>query len=193
MIILHVFTEEASAKNVFDVILRKVLPENVYFRVYPHQGKQDLEKALRNSLPTISRMPGSKVLITRDQDSADCKDVKSSIQEIIAGNCQCDNVIRIACRELEAWFLGDLEAIKNVFPRFKPESFQSKADFRNVDKISNPDKYLLRIIPELKNRASLPKLAVSEAIAPYLDLERNLSASFNHTISAIKRIVESDG
>jgi hypothetical protein len=66
MITLHVFTEEASAKNVFQVLLPKIIPETVYFRIYPHQGKKDLEKALQKSLPSISRIPGSKILVTCD-------------------------------------------------------------------------------------------------------------------------------
>ncbi len=72
MITFHVFTEERSAKNVFDELLPKILHENVNFRIYPHQGKQDLERALRTTLPTISKLPGSKILITRDQDNEDC-------------------------------------------------------------------------------------------------------------------------
>jgi hypothetical protein len=191
MITLHVFTEEVSSKNVFDVILPKILSENVSFRIYPHQGKQDLEKALRTSLPSISKLPGSKILITRDQDNANCRDVKDRIQEIIGENCHCEYLIRIACKELEAWFLGDLEALKKAYPRFKPEQYQSKADFRNVDKITDPDKYLLRIIPEFNYKESLPKLVISETIAPFLDLKKNNSSSFKNTISAIKKLVGS--
>ncbi len=192
MIIIHVFTEELSAKNVLDIILKKLLPEGVHYRIYPHQGKQDLEKGLRTSLPSISKIPGSKVLITRDQDSGNCATVKSSIQELIQGNCHCESIVRIACRELEAWLLGDLNAIKDAFPRFKPEHYRSTASFRNVDSIHQPNKYLLRVIPEYKSRTSLPKLSVSEKIAPYLDFDRNTSSSFNHTISAIRRLAEID-
>jgi hypothetical protein len=137
MITLHVFTEEPSAKNVFDVLLPKLLPEDVSFRVYPHQGKRDLESALRKSLPSISKIPGSRILITRDQDSADCTDVKGGISEIIDNSCKCDYLIRIACKELESWILGDLEAIKSAYPRFKPELHLTKSDFRNVDHITN--------------------------------------------------------
>lgn len=76
MTTLHIFTEEPSAKKVFDIILPKLLPQNVSYRVYPHQGKQDLGKALKDSVPTISKIPGSKIIITRDHDSSDCKQVR---------------------------------------------------------------------------------------------------------------------
>jgi len=189
MMMLHVFTEEPSAKKVFDALLPRMLPEDAYFRVYPHQGKQDLKNALKTSLPTISKIPGSKVLITIDQDSEECVDVKSNLQEIIDGNCHCDYLIRIVCKELESWFLGDLEAIALAYPRFKPEQYQNKAEIRNVDRITTPNKYLLRAIPEYAQMDTLPKLTVAESISPFLDLSRNRSTSFNNTISAIKTLV----
>ena len=45
--VLHVFTEEASARNVFESILPRLLPQDVNYRIYSHQGKQDLEKATK--------------------------------------------------------------------------------------------------------------------------------------------------
>ena len=98
--------------------------------------------------------------------------------------------IRIVCRELESWFLGDLQAIQKAYPRFNPEHHQTKSDFRNVDKIVNANKYLLKIIPEYSDRDNLPKLEVSESISKYFDLAKNTSNSFNQTLSAINRLVE---
>lgn len=187
---LHVFTEEASAKNVFEILLPKLLPETTYFRIYPHQGKQDLEKALRTTVPSISKIPGSKILITRDQDAANCIDVKKKIDSIIKLNCQCDYYIRIVCKELESWFLGDLAAIKLAYPRFKPEQHQEKADLRDVDLITNANHYLLKIIPEYTSWETLPKLQVSENISPFLDLDKNTSVSFNNTIKAIRLLTQ---
>ena len=88
MIILHVFTEEPSCKNVLDIVLPKILPENISFRIHAHQGKQDLEKALQYTLPKISRIPDSKILILRDQDNEDCKGVKNRLKEIADLSCQ---------------------------------------------------------------------------------------------------------
>ncbi|HAK79921.1 MAG TPA: hypothetical protein DCM71_24190 [Runella sp.] len=190
MKMLYVFTEEPSAKIVMDSLLPKVLPEGVGFKVFPHQGKQDLEKALRKTLPHISQMPGAKILVTRDQDSADCVALKKELNTITEGSCKCEYSIRIICKELEAWFLGDLKAVQAAYPRLKPEQHLAKADFKNVDKITNPNKYLLKIIPEYKNRETLPKLECSERISPFLDLENNRSESFNHTVTAIRKLIE---
>lgn len=189
MTFLHVFTEEESAKILFDAILPKLLPEGVFFNVYKHQGKQDLERSLRTTLPSISKIPGSRILITRDQDSADCKDIKNRINEIAFEYCQCPYLIRIVCHELESWFLGDLNAIKSVFPRFNQEAYRNKAELRIVDRVVSPNEYLLKIIPEYSGRAYLPKLETAEKISPYLDLDKNNSTSFNNSISGIKRLV----
>lgn len=186
---LHIFTEEPSIKIVFETILPKILPENVFFQVYAHQGKKDLEQALRKTLPTISRMPNSKVLITRDQDSADCKEVKQQIVELTELNCSCEYKVRVVCRELEAWFLGDMSAIENAYPRFKAENFVNKAEYRNVDSIASPNKVLLRMIPEYQGRSNLPKIETAENIASYLDFSKNNSESFNNTLDAIQQLI----
>lgn len=188
MIILHIFTEELSAKNVLDEVLPKLIP-GVHYRIYPHQGKEDLYKALRTTVPSISKIPGSRILITRDQDNYDCKDVKADLLKIVDGKCACPHSIRIVCRELESWFLGDLNAIKQAYPRFKPEQHSAKADFRDVDSIAIPNDYLLRIIPEYQGMATLPKLETSSKISKFLDLENNTSKSFKFTLSAITQLV----
>ena len=50
---LHVFTEEASFDKFARYLLSRLIPD-VDVRIYPHQGKQDLERALQTTLPTIS-------------------------------------------------------------------------------------------------------------------------------------------
>ena len=97
----------------------------------------------------------------------------------------------LVCKELESWILGDLSAIEKAFPRFKSELYAEKAQMKNVDKIKGkPSDFLLRIIPEFKDRKKLPKLEFSKKIAPFLDIDNNTSPSFNHTIHAIKQLCE---
>ncbi len=186
---LHIFVEEPSAKIVLDVIIPKIIPEDVFFQVHSHQGKQDLEHAIKTTVPSISKIPGARILIVRDQDSGDCKKVKKHLLRIIGKRSVSPTLVRIVCRELEAWFLGDLNAIHKAYPRVKPQQHSNKADFRNVDVIQNANRFLLAIIPEYKYRESLPKLEVAESIAPHLNLKNNSSASFNHFISGVEKLV----
>lgn len=186
---IHIFTEEFSIKNVFETILPKILPEGVAYRIYSHQGKGDLEKALTKTIPSISKIPDSKILILWDQDNEDCIALKKKIQEALKGSCSCDFYIRIVCRELESWFLGDLSAVEKAFPRFKAEQYEHKVDLRNVDLMVSPSNYLRSIIPDYSSSKILPKLEVSGKIAPFMNIEKNTSTSFNHTIQSIKKLI----
>ncbi|MCI0515167.1 DUF4276 family protein [candidate division KSB1 bacterium] len=189
MITLYIFTEERSAENVLKTILPQILPTDVAFQIYSHQGKQDLERALRTTLPFISRRPNARLLILRDQDRADCRVVKKQIRDLMLNPGHAPFLIRIACQELESWFLGDLMAIKLAYPRFKPEKYQNKAKFRHVDHIEYPANVLLKMIPEYDHDDKLPKLELSEKISKHLNLANNRSRSFNQIISGIKKLV----
>lgn len=185
---LHIFTEEPSLKEVLDILLPKIIPNGVYYRIYAHQGKQDLEKALITTVPSISRIHGAKIIITRDQDNDDCKVLKSSLEKLIAGKIGCDYKIRIVCRELESWFLGDLKAVGNAYNRFRAEQYVNRAEFRNVDTIPKPSEYLRRIVPDYVHFDSLPKLETAQRVGINLSLEGNKSESFNQMITAIRAL-----
>lgn len=188
MIGIHIFTEEPSMKEVLDIIVPKLIPSNVYYRVYPHQGKQDLENALRTTVPGISKLPGARIIITRDQDNDDCMTLKSDLQQLVAGNISCDYKIRIVCKELESWFLGDLIAVENAYKRFKHQRHLNRAEFRNVDNVPKPSEFLRRIIPEYSDLRSLPKLETARKVSANLILERNRSKSFQQMVAAIKEL-----
>jgi hypothetical protein len=187
---IHIFTEEASIKSVFDIILPKILPEKVFFSIYKHQGKYDLEQAITRTIPSISKIPGSKILIVRDQDNENCETTKKHLVDLLNDCCHCKYFVRIVCRELESWFLGDLAAIEKAYKRFKATKYLNNAKLRNVDRMVTPHKYLLEIIPEFSEKETLPKIETALKIAPFMNLKNNKSKSFNHTIDAIKKLAE---
>lgn len=187
---VHIFTEEPSVKEVLDTILPKIITESTFFKVYPHQGKKDLENAIKKVIPSISKTPGARIIISRDQDESNCLDVKAHLEELVKTNIFCPYKIRIVCKELESWFLGDVNAIEKAFPRFKSEHLVNKSEVRDVDSIVKPSSYLLRVIPEFSKREYLPKIETAERIAPFLDIDNNTSRSFNQMIQAIRYLVE---
>lgn len=183
---LFIYTEEPSIKIVFDRILTQILSEDIAYRIFVHQGKNDLIYGIKNTLPKICKIPDSRILITRDQDSADCKKIKVELDTIVKTICARNYKIRIICRELESWFLGDMDAIAQAYPRFHPEQYRNKKAYRNVDLIQSPSKHLLKLIPEFAGSKKLPKISTAEAIATHLDINANQSESFNQTLSAIQ-------
>lgn len=59
--------------------------------------------------------PDSVFLVMRDQDRADCRDVKARLQDLVRATGKQDKtLIRIACHELESFYLGDLEAVEKA-------------------------------------------------------------------------------
>jgi hypothetical protein len=185
---LYVFTEEPSMKNVLEILLPKILPSNYTFRIFSHQGKQDLEKAIEKTIPTLSKIPGAKIIVTRDQDNEDCKVLKQNLIDKLKTNCTSPFLVRILCHELETWFLGDMQAIEKAYNRFKADQYINKKNYRDVDNIRYPNKELLKIIPEYQGRSRLPKIEVSEKITNHLDFERNTSTSFNFFVSGVKKL-----
>lgn len=190
MIGLHIFTEESSLKTVLEILVPKIIPPEMYFRIYPHQGKQDLERALRTTIPSISKIPGSRIIITRDQDNEDCKILKKNLEGVISNKIFCDYKIRIVCRELESWFLGDLLAVENAFNRFKHDQHINRSDLRDTDNIFKPSETLRQIIPEYSNLDNLPKLETAQKIGIHLNIDKNTSKSFNQMIMAIRTLTK---
>ena len=150
-----------------------------------------MEKAIRRTIPSISKIPGSRIIITRDQDSANCLKLKAELDEIAKANCFCPYKIRIVCQELESWFLGDLDAIENAFQRFRSDNYRGKAELRNVDAINQPSEYLLKILPEFSGARHLPKLEVAEKVSQNMKIDRNRSTSFRHFIQSIRELTAS--
>ncbi len=187
---LYIFTEEPSAEKCFSHFLPKLLSSSVKFKIFAHGGRENLKQALQKTLPTISREQNAKILITIDQDDYDCKTLKEELQEIIRTKCQCPYKIRIVCKELESWFLGDLLAISKAYPRFKPEKYRNKSNMKKVDDIIKPSKKLIKMITEIDGRIFLSKGELSEKISPHLDINSNTSTSFNQTIKSVEELTK---
>jgi hypothetical protein len=93
--------EEPSMAALLEGLVPRVLP-GVPFQCIPHEGKADLEKSIPRKLRGW-REPDVRFVVIRDQDSADCKDVKRRLAALCKQGNRPDTVVRIACRELEAW------------------------------------------------------------------------------------------
>lgn len=189
---LEILVEERSVAEVLNMILPKVLPDgwvlNVNCFVRPHEGKQDLQQ----SIPRKIRVASKKDIITgfiilQDQDSNDCRKLKSQIVKLCEdaqqGSRSVPFKVRIVCHELEAWYLGDMDAIEHVFPRFHAANYRGKESFRQPDECNNPKQELK------KNVGDYAQIATAREIAPHLDIEGNRSPSFRCFISGLLSMV----
>jgi hypothetical protein len=183
--------EEASMANVLRELLPKILPEgyeldvNCFLR--PHRGKTDLQKSLSKKMKVFSQFyEPVKIVILHDQNSSHCIELKNRLRLLCEQSGTCAFLIRIVCRELESWYLGDMDAIEKAYPSFKAGRYKRKSKFRNPDNLSASDE-LAKILPEFQKGLS------SKRIAPFLSVERNSSRSFNNFVIGLRKFLNEPG
>jgi hypothetical protein len=120
--------------------------------------------------------------VLRDQDAGDCKIVKTRLVEKCAEAGKPDALVRIACRELESWYLADLAAVESGLGVNALVRLQSKNPYRAPDSLPVPSAQLSRIVPNYQ------KVGGSRAIGPHLDLENTRSRSFAVFVAGLRRM-----
>jgi len=177
--------EELSAKVMIEAILPKISKPGTSVRYIVFQGKQDLEKSIFRKLRGYNN-PDAIFIVLRDQDAADCKEVKSSLKRKCEQTGKSRIIVRIACRELESWYLADLKAVEKAFCKKSLSSRQNEKKFRNSDNLKNPSKELKMLVPEYQ------KINGSRMIASYMDPENTRSSSFYHFIRSIEKYLQKE-
>ena len=175
--------EEPSAKALLEGIVYRLIPSDIAVTYMVFQGKQDLDNNLERKI-RLWQKPDSAFIVLRDQDSAICTDVKHHLIEKCVRSGRANNtLVRIACHELESFYLGDLVAVEQAFQMKVPSQNNSK--FRETDNLSNASEELHKI-----TRKQYQKIDGSRRIAPLLKLDgTNHSHSFNVLCDGIRRIV----
>jgi hypothetical protein len=185
---LEFLLEEQSMASFLRGFLPKILPEgyvyNTNYFLRPHQGKSDLLKSIPRKIKT-QYGEDTIVIILHDQDSNNCVALKQEIDAVCTKNCAESNqyLIRIVCRELESWYLGDLNAVEQAFPKFKAQQYQKKAKFRNPD-LLNAAQELTKLLPEFQKNNG------AKLISQHIDIENNKSISFQQFVSGLQRILQ---
>lgn len=175
--------EEPSAKEMLQGMLPKLLPDNVTPRYIVFHGKQDLEKQLVRRL-RFWCTPDTKFVVIRDQDSADCKVVKAKLVDLCEQAGRPDTLVRVACHELESFYLGDLAAVEAGLQLTGLARRQLSSNFRDPDHLANPAQEMKRL-----TKGKYQKKSGSRAIGPHLNLEKNRSKSFFTLITGVKKLV----
>lgn len=181
------FLEEPSAQAMLEGLLPRLLPEIKTVRYIVFEGKQDLEKQIQRRLRGY-RSPGAKFVVLRDQDSADCRIVKAGLKKKCEDAGRPETLIRIACHELESWYLGDLAAVETALQIRGLGGFQNGAKYRRPDNIANAAEELSKL-----TKGVYQKILGSRVIGPLLDLENTRSPSFRVFISGLRTLAQTPG
>ena len=175
--------EEGSMSDLLEGLLPRLFPE-LSFLCVPHEGKQDLEKSIPRKLKAW-REPGVRFVVVRDQDSADCRQVKAALVRLCqqAGRPDVDVLVRVVCQELEAWYIGEPKALGRAFPETRPGTLRalSRSRYRNPDAVDRPADVIGKLIPEFQKRSGAKRMA---------DLlsRENPSHSFQVFVEGVERV-----
>jgi hypothetical protein len=204
----EILVEGQTELTTLSILMPKIVGEYGIphtWRIHKHQGigrlPEDLttipnkaDRSLLHNFPSKLRayskgMTDNEIviLLLDLDDVANCVIFKN---EILSAKNFCDNqpnlLVRFAIEELEAWFLGDVNAIKKAYgsPKvkilndYKQDSicgtWELLADIVNsggLAKLQSFGKRSVRILEEKRKWAA--------KIAPNMDIENNNSASFN--------------
>ncbi|MCL1632291.1 DUF4276 family protein [Sporolactobacillus sp. CPB3-1] len=216
-IYIQFLIEDPSGKIVLENIMNKYVShhEQIIYRINSFKGIGRLQKKygikdiktkqLLNDLPqylegfdrSLSKLPYRKaIIVVVDNDDKDCAVFKQELLRMqLALKLTIEVNFCIAIEEIEAWLLGDLEAVRTAYPDAKQQMLN---DYQ-PDSIVGTWEYLANAvykggIRELKKEAyyeiGKQKCKWAEEIGQFLDLSENRSPSFKHLLSKLDALCQ---
>lgn len=191
--------EELSAEKALLELVPRILGNEVSFTTHTFQGKSDLLASLQNRLTGYSYwLPNDwRIVVLVDEDRQDCHAIKHQMEQAsqqaglvsksqsLGPNFQVLN--RIAMEELEAWFLGDPEALRSAFPKVS-RSLASNTKYWNPDQVVGGTWENLESILQRAGyyKGGLLKTEAASKIASQMVPERNRSQSFRIFLDGLR-------
>ena len=193
--------EEPSMEAFLRVVLPMILGRT-QFKIRQFQNKDQLLKRLPTRLQGYSQWitANYKIVVLVDRDNEDCEKLKAQLEQMAlnaslatrsqpAGG-QFTVINRIVIEELEAWYFGDWQTVRNAYPRVS-QSIPAQSRYRDPDAIQGGTwehfEPVLQRAGYYKNR--LRKIEAAQSIGPFVDLENNRSHSFQCFRDALRDLV----
>jgi hypothetical protein len=187
---LEILVEEPSSRKALENLLPKLVINEHTYRIITYQGKHDLLKKLPKTLKGYSKWIKNdyKIIVLVDLDRDNCIELKNQLESyastanLITKSKSLDKQFqvmnRIAIEELESWFIGDPDAIRQAYPRVG--RFENKRKFRQPDSIINTWETLEGILQKARYFSTgLRKVEAADAISTYMIPIKNRSKSFH--------------
>ena len=189
---LHIefLVEEDSMESFLRGALPKLLGKSVTWAIHPFNGKRALLKKMPDRFRGYARMPENyRIVVLVDRDDEDCYKLKAKLEKHArqarltaptdAGGKPARVFNRIVIEELEAWYFGDMDAVRAAYPRVRP-GIENKAKFRKPDEINGGtwEKFERVLKDAGYYKGGLSKIEAARNIAAHLDPARNCSPSF---------------
>jgi hypothetical protein len=173
--------EERSAAEMLKGLVPRLVPPDVSCEYIVFEGKQDLENNVEHRLKHY-RKPYARFIVLRDQDHGDCRVIKDKLLKICDRGTDKPFVVRVACRELESWYLAQLTAVEKGLGLDNLARLQERK-YRSPDTFGSPCQQL-----ETITGREYRKVDGSRTIGQFLDPDCERSTSFKHFVAAVRRL-----
>ena len=202
----EILVEDMSGKKALDIIVPKIISDEHTFKIISYKGIGRIPKNLKGNadpgkrilldqLPRLLKAYGNTFANYPDDYSAavilvcdlDDKCLKAFRLELFAILNTCEprpeSRFCIAIEEGEAWFLGDIPAIKAAYPKAKSavlNSYENDAICGTWELLADAvfSGGALSLSKKGWRAVGAEKSAWSEKIAPHMDVSNNSSPSF---------------
>ena len=210
---IEILVEDASGEKLLDAVLPKLLGEqgNPHtWRVHSYKGigripknlkpgtdasKRILLDRLPSALRGYGKTPGiDAVVVVLDSDQRNCVDFLAELKALVAGCHPAPNTMfRLAIEEVEAWYLGDRQALQAAYPRAKADVLGRYVQ----DSVCDTWELLADAIhpggSSVIKKAGWPlpgqiKCDWAEKIGPLMELDSNASPSFGKFRDGLRRL-----
>ena len=216
----EILVEDQSGKKALEILIPKVIGDKHSFRIHAYKGigriPEDLrgitdpnKRILLDRLPKLIRGYGKTfasyppddpavIIVVCDLDKKHLDVFLEELQSVLeACNPKPETHFCIAIEEGEAWFLGDIPAVKKAYPRAKNTILNA---YVNDSICDTWERLADAIFPGGSNKLSAqryPKIGIEKSkwsinITPHMDVENNKSQSFCFFRETLKELAEND-
>lgn len=196
----EIFLEEPSAEAFIMESWPRIRPAEATCQTHAFQGKQELLAQLPGQLKAMARwIPDNfRIVVLLDEDRQDCAALKKTLEHmsheaglgtLTAPGTGARVANRIDVEELEAWMLGDPQALRAAFPNLTA-TFEKGAALRNPDAIKGGTWEALERLLKKSGyyMGGLAKVDCARNVAAHIDPDRNVSRSFKVFHSGLHRL-----
>ncbi|MGZ4019486.1 MAG: DUF4276 family protein [Flavisolibacter sp.] len=210
----EILVEDQSGKIALDILVPKIIGDNHTFDVKSYKGVGRIpvkmnagvdasKRILLTNLPRLLAGYGKSwqeypavVIVVCDLDDKCLKSFRDELINLLnACNPRPETRFCIAVEEGEAWFLGDIPAIKQVYPKAKDTVLNAYISDsicgtweRLADAVYKGGSQQLSSLGW--QTVGTEKSAWAESITPHMDLDNNTSPSFNYFVGKLRELVE---
>ena len=203
--------EDQSGAKAMKILLPKLFRGKATYRIHPYKGLGRIPKGLKpgsgankrlllDQLPQLLRGFGKAtnpgyVIIICDLDDRNKQQFLNELNGVLNScNPKPDTRFCLAIEEFEAWYLGDLAAVRKAYPKAKNSILNKYVN----DSICGTWELLADAVykggsKDLKTKGwqsiGLQKSIWAKEISPFMNIDDNISPSFKDMLKQLRSII----